>query len=63
MNPRTPRSPEPPTHYAVQYPARHDRFGRLLGFQPTLGPDTIPGYFGSIKGARAAARRRWGRVR
>ncbi len=58
-------NPEYPTAYechTVQYLERFDRSGRRLGFQPKLGAEVIPTCFGSIKGARAAARRKWGRV-
>lgn len=58
-------NPEYPTTYechTVQYLERFDRSGRRLGFQPKLGAEVIPTCFGSIKGARAAARRKWGRV-
>ena len=51
-----------PEYHTVQYLERFDRLGRRLGFQPKLGPDIIPTCFGTIKGARAAARRKWGRI-
>lgn len=52
-----------PEYHTVQYLERFDRSGRRLGFQPKLGQDVIPVCFGTIKGARTAARRKWGRVR
>lgn len=46
--------------HTVRYNIRIVRGVRF--FQPKLGAEIIPTWFGTIKGARAAARRKWGRA-